>query len=327
MLNKGIFRPTAHFILGIKWSSTLLMLRSKLVQSFVLLLFIGTVTLGILFLLTIQLAPIIDSGVDDGLATRGIGAAATVPPLTPTSTMPALTLDMLATIQPTVLSAATVVEEPLPTSTPPGPINPNARIGIVTGDLINIRSYPSLAGEVVGQAKQGERFEIITSSNDGEWYQVCCPLGTAEGYQQSWIAAEFISLQQAVQSNAPLQASAKVVAIPTQESSPDKALVTPVQSNSKLLGGTIIGALVNVRSGPGTNYAVVAQVSEQSQVEVTGRDETGAWWRICCPAGAPTDSWISAEFVELSIAKTEAMTLIPSTTAISKMVIVAVQGL
>lgn len=287
------------------------MLQPKLIQSLILLLFIGVVTLGIFFLVSMQLAPIMDDVANEVSATQRIRPEVAVTQLTPTATMPALTLDMLATVQPTVAPTAPIEEESLPQSAVSAPIDPNARVGIVTSDLINIRSHPSLAGEVVGQAKQGDRLEIIITSNDGQWFQVCCPLGTAEGYQQSWVAAEFITIQPPVLSNTTGQSAAAVTAIPAPESGLRVTAANTMQSDSDRVLGTINGTLVNVRSGPGITYAMVGQASEGTQVEITGRDETGTWWRICCPVGAPTDSWISAELVDLVVAKAEVMVRVP----------------
>lgn len=289
------------------------MLQPKFVQSMILLLFIGTVSVGIFFLLRMQLAPIMDEVAVNTAAIKRTRTEAADQPLAPTATMPALTLAMLATLQPTTTVVAPTVAASLPLSTVAAPINPNARLGIVTDDAINIRSYPSLAGEVVGQAQRGDQVEIITTSNDGKWLQVCCPLGTAEGYQQSWIAAEFITIQQPAVSTTTVQSATTLNPITTSKPELDVTAAntlpsnTITQSNSSKLWGTINGAVVNLRSGPGTNYVLVGQASEQTQVEITGRDEAGNWWRICCPVGAPPESWISAELVDLSVPKAEAL--------------------
>jgi len=68
-------------------------------------------------------------------------------------------------------------------------------VGLVNSAIVNVRSYPSLTGEVVGQAKEGDRLEILATSPDGQWLQVCCPLGTSEGNQPSWVAADFVTVQ------------------------------------------------------------------------------------------------------------------------------------
>ena len=89
---------------------------------------------------------------------------------------------------------------------------------------------------------------------------------------------------------------------PTQTPSPT---VTPTPSPSATptpasLEGRINGDVVNVRSGPGTQYPVLGQVFVEQRYAVTGRDEAGEWLRICCPVTEDEESWISAQFVELA---------------------------
>lgn len=57
---------------------------------------------------------------------------------------------------------------------------------------------------------------------------------------------------------------------------------------------------VNVRSGPGLDFAVVAGAREGATFEAIGRSEDEGWWRICCVRGPNDDpdeatlrAWIS----------------------------------
>ncbi|MCC6170206.1 MAG: DUF3048 domain-containing protein [Caldilineaceae bacterium] len=61
--------------------------------------------------------------------------------------------------------------------------------------------------------------------------------------------------------------------------------------------GSVGDVTVNVRGGPGANYAIVGKLGPGAQVEIVGRTESGDWLRICCPAGQDGESWVSAEFV------------------------------
>ena len=40
------------------------------------------------------------------------------------------------------------------------------------------------------------------------------------------------------------------------------------------------GQIVNLRQGPGTNYAVVGQIAAGQRYDVTGKNEDGSWWQI-----------------------------------------------
>jgi uncharacterized protein YgiM (DUF1202 family) len=182
------------------------------------------------------------------------------------------------------------------------------RTGVVNSDLVNLRSYPSLAGEVVGQASEGAQVTILETSNDGQWLQICCPLGTNSDGPQSWIAVEYITL--ATQSLSGVASSALNSAAAQSATEPFIRAASQ-RDNSPTLTGRVTGVLVNLRNGPATTYTTVGQVNEQTTVTLTGRDATGAWWRICCPPGTPAESWISAEFVDLPIAKEAALQQVP----------------
>jgi hypothetical protein len=52
---------------------------------------------------------------------------------------------------------------------------------------------------------------------------------------------------------------------------------------------------VNVRSGPGLDYAVEGFIADGQVAQVSGRSADGRWWRIACPQDASGFCWISAE--------------------------------
>lgn len=54
--------------------------------------------------------------------------------------------------------------------------------------------------------------------------------------------------------------------------------------------------LVNVRSGPGTTFAVVAALAENDLVELIGKTPTGDWWQVRTSGGAT--GWVFAQLLE-----------------------------
>ncbi len=46
--------------------------------------------------------------------------------------------------------------------------------------------------------------------------------------------------------------------------------------------GTISAAIANLRGGPGTEHAVVAQASQGMSLTIVGRNAAGDWWQVCC---------------------------------------------
>jgi hypothetical protein len=170
------------------------MSRHKLGQALLYLLFLSVVLISTFVLLRWQLAPLLQELGGTGLAPGQAPMPASPPSIAPPITLPPLTFALVATVPATPTVA--IPTQQAPQRSPPvlAP-TPTSRVGIVNSPVVNVRSYPSLAGEVIGQAQQGDRLTILAISPDGQWLQVCCPLGTDAGTRQSWVAADLISLQ------------------------------------------------------------------------------------------------------------------------------------
>lgn len=282
------------------------MVSAKAIQALVISLFIVIVLVGLVFVLSRQLAPLLEE-MERSTTARApaVTTSTTSAPLVP-ATLTAMNQVLAATAAPVTVSTT-----PTPTT---GSTVATVRMGIVNSDVINVRSYPDLAGEVVAQARQGDRLEILTTSIDGKWLQVCCPLGTNEGDRQSWVAAEFVTIQQEVTGAAGITQSNTVSATPVRLVGTPAA---PPSTTDGAVTGTVNSSGVNLRSGPGTMYAVVGQAQEQSAVELTGRDAANLWWQICCPPGAPALSWVSAEFIDIVMPKEQVLPLVPVVTSVA----------
>ncbi len=63
------------------------------------------------------------------------------------------------------------------------------------------------------------------------------------------------------------------------------------------LSGTVT-AQINVRSGPGTDYAVLGMIQPDTVLALTGRNETAAWLQIEYAAGAGGRGWVTAAYVQ-----------------------------
>jgi hypothetical protein len=53
---------------------------------------------------------------------------------------------------------------------------------------------------------------------------------------------------------------------------------------------------VNIRSGPGTNYSILGQLSAGQSLPVSGQNDSATWWQVTLPDGA--FGWVSASVVE-----------------------------
>lgn len=84
---------------------------------------------------------------------------------------------------------------------------------------------------------------------------------------------------------------------PTRTATPT-ATATPTPGVAVVKPGPAQG--LNVRSGPGTNYPVLATLRAGNRLTPIGRDAEGRWVEVCCVAGNQP-GWVLAELVELAV--------------------------
>lgn len=215
----------------------------------------------------------------------------TSPPISasgPQTPAPSPTATTAPTAAPTATAEATATAIPPPTPT-------RQREGSIDADLVNLRNSPGEDGDILGTVAQGERVRVLSQSDDGLWFMVCCPL---DNRLPAWLSAELVRLD-------PSPITAKDLAQVAN-------LVTEPVSGTQDVAIAVVNAdLVNVRGGPGTNYGIVGQVQQGTTFDVVGRTEDQGWWRICCLAGTDQASWIVAEFVDVRLPLAVLLTDIP----------------
>jgi len=74
---------------------------------------------------------------------------------------------------------------------------------------------------------------------------------------------------------------------------------TPTPTPRPASDATVTSNTLNVRSGPGTNYPVVASLKKGDAVDIVGRSKDSQWARIALPK-AP-EAWVSAQYLDISI--------------------------
>lgn len=67
----------------------------------------------------------------------------------------------------------------------------------------------------------------------------------------------------------------------------------PAASGAKAV---VNSPLVNVRSGPGTDFDIVTMVERGAEYDIIGKNSDASWWLICCVDGA--EAWIVGEYVD-----------------------------
>lgn len=70
----------------------------------------------------------------------------------------------------------------------------------------------------------------------------------------------------------------------------------PITPRGHPARAVINGPLINVRSGPGLNFAIVATVERGAEFDIIAKNTAADWWQICCIAGR--DAWVIDDFVD-----------------------------
>ncbi len=92
-------------------------------------------------------------------------------------------------------------------------------------------------------------------------------------------------------------------ASPTSEQTSSQTTPTPTapQQSASPASDTAVKAiintpLVNIRSGPSTDFAIVTIVERGEEYAITGKNVDGDWWQVCCIETQV--GWVAAEFVD-----------------------------
>ena len=167
---------------------------------------------------------------------------------------------------------------------PPGQGDPQATALIET----MVRSGPGTTYPAYGFAASGQTALVLGKSADGLWWMVRID-PTKVGAGNGWVEGAFVST--ANTDNVP------VVQVTGSGSLPPSTVVPP----APVPGAPLITTTdyVNLRSGPGTNYPVVANAAPGASTTPTGISADGAWYQFAVPTNLypPGFLWVSADFV------------------------------
>ncbi|MCC6169675.1 MAG: PD40 domain-containing protein [Caldilineaceae bacterium] len=197
----------------------------------------------------------------------------------------------------------TVVAPPSPTPTRT-PLPPVDSVEAVVGSG-GATLWEASSGLQVTQVAQGELITVTARSADSQWLYAA----TAEG-ATGWVEAErviaFDSKRLAVQDVVVMPIT------PTPGAAGDMAWLTPtpaarqtgqpaVPPNAPMARVTVDDARLNIRRGPSIDASIFVKVDPGARLIVLGRSATGEWLQVMLPDGSAS-GWVSAEFVELSVA-------------------------
>jgi uncharacterized protein YraI len=125
---------------------------------------------------------------------------------------------------------------------------------------------------------------VIGKNEEGTWWVVRLdPARIGAGY--GWLNGDYTQ-------------ESNVENVQTIETPPvPKSIAPPAPPSGVAIATTV--DYVNLRSGPGTNYPILAVASPGVTGQVTGKSSDGVWWQVKVPTEVSPDglAWVSADWV------------------------------
>lgn len=180
-----------------------------------------------------------------------------------------------------------------------------ALTGVVSTQMLNLRAGPGTQWAVVGTAENGQVLLIGARNEENSWWYVCCATNsTTNGWvkaslvQPGFDPAEAATLLPVV---APAIGAADAPAqevIATSPATPTRTVETSASDVSITdYAATVTADKLNLRAGPDTSSPILGKLLLNEDVTVTGRNQAGDWWYVCCLPASQTAGWASADFL------------------------------
>ena len=183
---------------------------------------------------------------------------------------PTFTPTVAVTPTPTPTSAHTATPTQSPTATTTLTATPvPGQMATIGEDLVNLRAGPGTDYAIIAQLAAGAELQIVGRGAENDWVYVQPEDGDA-----GWVFASYLTGIDDM--------DALVVVTPD----PD---VLPLAEVSE--------ELVNLRGGPGAEYEILSQLSQDQTLMVVGRNEAGDW--LAVKFGGDT-GWIFIDLVTYS---------------------------
>jgi uncharacterized protein YgiM (DUF1202 family) len=187
----------------------------------------------------------------------------------------------------------------------------NSAKATVNARSLRVRGEPSPDAVVVGGIKEGEVYDVIGLSSDGEWVQLAIPaIAGGEG----WVSANYVNVQGAI-TEAPIT-EAPITEAPITEATTTSGagesllgrLPTPTPSGGAAAGiaaspGTATvqteGVRLRVRAEPSANAEIVGYVYDGEVFPVLDTTADGQWTQLGGRVGTDNvnGGWVASEYL------------------------------
>ena len=176
-----------------------------------------------------------------------------------------------------------------------GAVSPALAAGETPTELAMVRSSGATLYDATGTALRelpaNTRLTANGRTGDSAWLQVTTPTGDTGWVQKEQVMAFGLG-------NLPVITDFQEPASPAETA--EAAAETAVPASGQTATVATGGARLNVRSGPGTGYSVIARLAPGQTVPAQGRNQSSDWVQIALPAPDDGFGWVSAGLVDVS---------------------------
>ncbi len=218
----------------------------------------------------------------------------------PTATAKATTAQSASSVQPTRRPASSSLDSDV--------------LAIVSGTGTTIANAPD--GDGLETLDPGVALGVLGRSEDSQWLNVTTDSGTTGWVKVAEVVVFGVELLPVVDGSTaevmaadtatseptpviPAQAVASTGTKPTATPAPAVLASAPVESPS---GVSVVvstqGANLNIRTGPGTGFAIIGSTANGNSYAALGRDSAAAWVQV--NLGSGRTGWLSAGFVTVT---------------------------
>ncbi len=194
-------------------------------------------------------------------------------PTAPPQPSPSATPTQLVSPTPTL----TVSPTPMSTALPEGML-----VGVVTARGLNVRAGPGIEYTRLGAVAGGTKLILSGRNESGTWVR-----GRVEGEDlKGWLSAKYMRID------------GDVMTLPVLELRPAESQATPTTGTVSELKAAVTAHGLNVRAGPGIEYARLGAVAGGTELILSGRNEPGTWVRGQAPEEG-LEGWLSAKYMKI----------------------------
>jgi uncharacterized protein YraI len=181
-----------------------------------------------------------------------------------------------------------------------------------------------------GRSADGQWLVVVASSGESGWVQVADVVVFNTGALPVLDSTGTVTIPESVPTAIPQSLATEVPPAPGATVVPEAPIATPIPAEEGEKGSesappsnptvasappnavvaadgsvitasvTVTDARLNIRSGPGTNYPVLAKADAGALFDVSGRNAEATWIEVIVPDSEEGYGWLSAQYVTLS---------------------------